>query len=237
VAQILALRSVSKRFGGLNAADNIDLTIETGELRCIIGPNGAGKSTLFKLIMGQLPVSSGEIFFRGENVTTLPMWQRARRGLSIKMQVPGVYPELSVHENLRIAAQLHVSRAEIDDVIDRWAKRIGLLEAAETPAEQLSHGQQQWLEIGMALSADPALLLLDEPTAGMGPEETRATGDLVKSINADGTTIVVIEHDMEFVRQVAQHVSVLHYGRVFAEGSVAEIERHQDVKRIYLGTV
>jgi branched-chain amino acid transport system ATP-binding protein len=153
------------------------------------------------------------------------------------MQVPGVYPELSVHENLRIAAQLHVSRAEIDDVIDRWAKRIGLLEAAETPAKQLSHGQQQWLEIGMALSADPALLLLDEPTAGMGPEETRATGDLVKSINADGTTIVVIEHDMEFVRQVAQHVSVLHYGRVFAEGSVAEIERHQDVKRIYLGTV
>jgi ABC-type uncharacterized transport system ATPase subunit len=237
VAQILALRSVSKRFGGLNAADNIDLTIESGELRCIIGPNGAGKSTLFKLIMGQLSVSSGEIFFRGENVTALPMWRRARRGLSIKMQVPGIYPELSVSENLRIAAQLHVARAEIDDVIDRWAKRIGLLEAAETPAEQLSHGQQQWLEIGMALSADPALLLLDEPTAGMGPEETRATGDLVKSINADGTTVVVIEHDMEFVRQVARHVSVLHYGRVFAEGTVAEIERHQDVKRIYLGTV
>lgn len=237
MAQILALRSLSKRFGGLNAADNIDLTIETGELRCIIGPNGAGKSTLFKLIMGQLSVSSGEIFFRGENVTALPMWRRARRGLSIKMQVPGIYPELSVSENLRIAAQLHVARAEIDDVIDRWAKRIGLLEAAETPAEQLSHGQQQWLEIGMALSADPALLLLDEPTAGMGPEETRATGDLVKSINADGTTVVVIEHDMEFVRQVARHVSVLHYGRVFAEGTVAEIERHQDVKRIYLGTV
>jgi branched-chain amino acid transport system ATP-binding protein len=237
MAQILALRSVSKRFGGLSAADNIDLTIEAGEIRCIIGPNGAGKSTLFKLIMGQLSVSSGEIFLRNDNVTALPMWQRARRGLSIKMQVPGIYPELSVDENLRIAAQLHVSRREIDDVIERWAKRIGLLEFAGTPAEQLSHGQQQWLEIGMALSADPAVLLLDEPTAGMGPEETRATGDLITSINADGTTVVVIEHDMEFVRQVARRVSVLHYGRVFAEGTVAEIERHQDVKRIYLGTV
>jgi branched-chain amino acid transport system ATP-binding protein len=237
VGHILSLRNVSKRFGGLRASDGIDLALNAGELRCIIGPNGAGKSTLFKLIMGQLAVSSGEIFFREENITALPMWRRARRGLSIKMQVPGIYPDLSARENLRIAAQLHVSRAALPEVIERWLTRIGLLDAGETPARFLSHGQQQWLEIGMALSAEPALLLLDEPTAGMGPEETRATGELVKSINADGTTVLVIEHDMEFVRQVAQRVTVLHYGRVFAEGSVAEIEQHEDVMRIYLGAV
>src|SRR3712207_2896715 len=232
---LLVLSNVSKRFGGLRAVTDLNLTVRRGELRCLIGPNGAGKSTVFKLIMGFEHPTTGTITFDNADIRRWPTWRRARRGLSIKMQIPGIYPELTVHDNMRVAAQYHVPTARMEDEIDRLLARVGLDRAGDAPAKDLSHGQQQWLEIGMALSANPKLLLLDEPTAGMGPGETEATAQLVESLNAQGMTILVIEHDMAFVRRVARRITVLHLGRLFAEGTIAEIEANDAVTDIYLG--
>ena len=232
---LLALEGVSKRFGGLMAVSDLRLVVHRGELRCLIGPNGAGKSTVFKLIMGFERPSSGRIMFDGAGIDSWPTWRRARQGLSIKMQIPGIYPELSVHDNMRVAAQYHVHRGQMEESIERLLSRVGLAEMSGELAQNLSHGQQQWLEIGMALSVNPKLLLLDEPTAGMGPGETEATARLVESLNTDGVTIMVIEHDMTFVRQIARKVTVMNLGRLFAEGTIAEIEANQGVTDIYLG--
>ena len=232
---LLVLEDVSKRFGGLRAVSDLDLTVRRGELRCLIGPNGAGKSTVFRLIMGFERPTTGTITFDGATIDRWPTWRRARQGLSIKMQIPGIYPELSVHDNMRVAAQYHISAGAMEEAIERLLARVGLAGLGAMMAKNLSHGQQQWLEIGMALSVDPKLLLLDEPTAGMGPAETEATARLIESLNADGVTIMVIEHDMTFVRQIARTVTVMHLGRVFAEGSIAEIEANQGVTDIYLG--
>jgi ABC-type uncharacterized transport system ATPase subunit len=151
------------------------------------------------------------------------------------MQIPGIYPELSVHDNMRVAAQYHVGGGQIEASIDRLLARVGLGGMSGVLAKNLSHGQQQWLEIGMALSVNPKLLLLDEPTAGMGPGETEATARLVESLNADGVTIMVIEHDMTFVRQIARKITVMNLGQLFAEGTITEIEANQAVTDIYLG--
>jgi branched-chain amino acid transport system ATP-binding protein len=232
---LLALKGVAKRFGGLRAVSDLDLAIGRGELRCLIGPNGAGKSTVFKLIVGFERPTTGTITFDGARIDAWPTWRRARQGLSIKMQIPGVYPELTVEDNMRVAAQHHVRGEQMEDAIARLLARGGLAGAGHMLAKNLSHGEQQWLEIGMALSVNPKLLLLDEPTAGMGPGETEATGRLIESLNADGVTILVIEHDMAFVRQIARTVTVLHLGRIFAEGTIAEIEANPAVTDIYLG--
>ncbi len=232
---MLVLRNVSKRFGGLRAVSDLDLSVERGELRCLIGPNGAGKSTVFRLIMGFERPTTGSITFDGVHIDPWPTWRRARQGLSIKMQIPGIYPELTVHDNMRVAAQYHVRPGQMEESIERLIARVGLAGMSSELAKNLSHGQQQWLEIGMALSVDPKLLLLDEPTAGMGPGETEATARLVESLNADGVTIMVIEHDMTFVRQIARKITVMNLGRVFAEGTIAEIEANQAVTDIYLG--
>lgn len=234
-APLLALHDVSKQFGGLKAVSDLSLTVERGELRCLIGPNGAGKSTVFKLIMGFERPTNGSIVFDGGRIDSWPTWRRARQGLSIKMQIPGVYSELTVHDNMRVAAQYHVRSGEMDEAIDRLLARVGLAGMKYELAKNLSHGEQQWLEIGMALSVNPKLLLLDEPTAGMGPGETEATARIVESLNADGVTIVVIEHDMTFVRRIARKITVMNLGRVYAEGSIAEIEANQGVTDIYLG--
>ena len=233
---LLALEGVSKRFGGLMAVSDLHLVVYRGELRCLIGPNGAGKSTVFKLIMGFERPSRGRITFDGASIDSWPTWRRARQGLSIKMQIPGIYPELSVHDNMRVAAQYHV-RGGADGGIDRSLalSRRACRDERRSLAKNLSHGQQQWLEIGMALSVNPKLLLLDEPTAGMGPGETEATARIIESLNADGVTIMVIEHDMTFVRQIARKVTVMNLGRLFAEGTIAEIEANQGVTDIYLG--
>jgi branched-chain amino acid transport system ATP-binding protein len=232
---LLVLDNVSKRYGGLRAVSDLSLAVERGELRCLIGPNGAGKSTVFKLIMGFDRPTAGTIRFEGAPISTWPTWRRARRGLSIKMQIPGIYPELSVADNMRVAAQYHVSSGAMHESIERLLARVGLLGMGAELARNLSHGQQQWLEIGMALSVNPKLLLLDEPTAGMGPGETEATAGIVESLHADGVTIMVIEHDMTFVRQIARKVTVMNLGRLFAEGTIAEIEANQSVTDIYLG--
>lgn len=232
---ILTLEGLSKSFGGVRAVDGLDLAIARGELRCLIGPNGAGKSTVFKLITGLERPTRGDIRFQGEAITGMKPWKRARAGLSIKMQIPSIYSELSVYENVRVAAQNHVPANEIDATIRRLLETVNLSAFSLEPARNLAHGQQQWLEIGMALSANPSLLLLDEPTAGMGPSETQETAALIQALNEQGITIIVIDHDMSFVRQIARKVSVLHLGRLFAEGTIEEIESNEDVISIYLG--
>ncbi len=235
-AALLEVRGLVKQFGGLRAIDGLDLTLGPGELRCVIGPNGAGKSTFFKLLLGLHKPTAGVIRYRGEDITTLEPFERARRGISIKFQVPGVYPHLTVRQNVRLGVQRHVA-AGLDAEIDRLLAEATLAGLSDVRAGHLSHGQQQWLEIAMALGSRPALLLLDEPTAGMSPEETARTADIVRALNAKGMAVMVIEHDMAFVRQIARTVTVLHYGRVFDEGSLSRIESNADVVRIYLGKV
>jgi ABC-type uncharacterized transport system ATPase subunit len=234
---MLELQNIAKHFGGLKAVDEVNMNIQKGELHCLIGPNGAGKSTIFKLIMGLYTPTNGKIWFKDHEITNLNTWKRARLGLSIKMQIPGVYAELSLRDNLRIAAQNYVSKHELQSEMDRLLNLVGIDNLGNPLVKNLSHGQQQWLEIAMALASKPDLLLLDEPVAGMGPEETEFTARIVKSLNDQGLTILFIDHDMDFVRQIAQKVTVLHYGKLFAEGTISEIESNKDVIQIYLGNV
>jgi ABC-type uncharacterized transport system ATPase subunit len=234
---ILVLKDLVMQFGGLTAVDGVNMRICRGELRCLIGPNGAGKSTVFKLIMGLYAPTKGSIWFKGKEITHLNTWTRSRNGLSIKMQIPGVYGELSLRDNLRIAIQNHVKNSEIEEEIDRLIQLVGIENLGNPQVNNISHGQQQWLEIAMALASKPDLLLLDEPAAGMGPEETEFTANLVRSLNKKGLTILFIDHDMEFVRLIAEKVTVLHYGKPFAEGNMSEIESNEDVIKIYLGNI
>jgi branched-chain amino acid transport system ATP-binding protein len=232
---ILETHSLNKHFGGLNAIDGVDFAVDEGELRCLIGPNGAGKSTLFKLILGTYAPSGGRISFKGTDITRTLPFRRIAQGISIKFQVPGIFRDLPVEQNLLIALQQRVSGAQRAAEVERLLELLNLQNARHQRAGELSHGQQQWLEIGMAIAIAPSLLLLDEPTAGMSPEETFKTGELVKQLNQQGMAIVVIEHDMTFVRQIARKVTVLHFGKVFFEGLLEEVVNNEDVVRIYLG--
>jgi len=232
---LVDVQGVSKRFGGLTAVSDVDLTVNAGEIHCLIGPNGAGKSTLFKLIVGLYPPSKGSIFFDAVDITDERPYARVQRGMSIKMQAPSVFKELPVRQNVQIALQGRFSGTERDAEEDRLLTLLNLAQDSGKLAGALSHGQQQWLEIGMALALRPQLLLLDEPTAGMSPEETFKTGELIKSVNAEGMTVLVVEHDMAFVRQVAQRVTVLHLGKIFARGSLEAILQDEKVAEIYLG--
>jgi branched-chain amino acid transport system ATP-binding protein len=232
---ILETRALDKRFGGLHVTADVNLVLEAGEIHCLIGPNGAGKSTLFRLILGEHSPSAGRILFAGEDITALKPYARIRRGMSVKFQVPGIFKALSVRQNLEIAMQHAHPAAALDGEIDGLLEFLMLTKEARQLAGNLSHGQKQWLEIGMAISLKPRLLLLDEPTAGMSPEETHATGEMVKSLNAGGMTVLAVEHDMTFVRQVAQRVTVLHLGRVFAQGTIDQIVADERIAAIYLG--
>jgi ABC-type uncharacterized transport system ATPase subunit len=232
---LLETRKLNKRFGGLQVTADIDFTLEPGELHCLIGPNGAGKSTLFRLILGEYAPTSGTILYGGQDITRLQPHDRIRRGISVKFQVPGIFSALSVSQNLEIALQHHLEGHGLRGEIKRLLDFLNLSADAAQLAGNLSHGQKQWLEIGMAVSLRPKLLLLDEPTAGMSPEETRATGEMVKALNAEGMTVLAVEHDMEFVRQVATQVTVLHFGRIFAQSDIATIIADERVAEIYLG--
>jgi branched-chain amino acid transport system ATP-binding protein len=233
---LLETRGLNKRFGGLHVTSNVDFALQPGELHCLIGPNGAGKSTFFRLILGEHEPDSGAVLYNGEDITSLRPFARIRRGMSVKFQVPGIFKALSTRQNLETALQHHVNGGSLDEEIERLLAFLKLEEAAKTPAGNLSHGQKQWLEIGMAISLKPQLLLLDEPTAGMSPDETHATGEMVKRLNAEGMTVLAIEHDMAFVRQVARKVTVLHFGKIFAQGSMDEIVADERVAEIYLGS-
>jgi urea ABC transporter ATP-binding protein UrtD len=238
---LLEAQGLTCRFGGLMALDGVDLTVRTGELLAIIGPNGAGKSTLFNVITGQISPTSGRLKFRGKDVTGLASHRLAREGIGRKFQVPTVFGSLSVRRNLAVAAHGRSSArrliwrpARVREKVERLLQFLRLSARADNAAATLSHGEKQWLEIGMVLSNDPELMLLDEPTAGMTTRETRQTEALLKEL-ATGHTVVVIEHDIRFIREVAQRVIVLHRGRVLAEGTIADIERNEIVRDVYLG--
>ena len=232
---LVEVKGVSKRFGGLMAVSDVDLTVNAGDVHCLIGPNGAGKSTLFKLLVGLYPPTNGSILFDTVDITAERPCERVRRGMSMKMQAPSVFKELPVLQNIQIALQERFSGAERAIEEDRLLTLLNLASERGKLAGTLSHGQQQWLEIGMALALQPQLVLLDEPTAGMSPEETFRTGELIKSFNAEGMTVLVVEHDMAFVRQIAQRVTVLHLGKIFARGDLDTIIQDERVAEIYLG--
>lgn len=232
---IIRTEGLTKQFGGLTAVDDVTYQMPYGEINCLIGPNGAGKSTFFKMLAGQLRPTDGRIIFKDEDITELEPHERARRGLSIKFQDVNVYPELSVRENLRIPVQRYEQDEDIAGAIDELLALIDLEEQAASEVGQLSHGQQQWLEIAIATAIEPELLLLDEPTAGMSIEETKNTGELIQSLATQGMSVIVVEHDITFVEQIAERVTVLHNGAIFAEGTVDEIKANKDVQKIYLG--
>jgi branched-chain amino acid transport system ATP-binding protein len=235
MSALLQVEGVSKSFGGFFAVSDVDLAVEEGEIHCLIGPNGAGKSTLFKLIVGTYAPTRGHIRFRGRDVTQARPFARVQLGMSIKMQAPSVFKALPVRQNLHIALQHHAAPDYLEREEERLLDLLGLSPDAYRPAGELSHGQQQWLEIGMAVALKPTLLLLDEPTAGLSPDETFRTGELVQRLSAGGMTVLAVEHDMAFVRQIATTVTVLHLGQTFARGSIDEIVADLRVAEIYLG--
>ncbi|PSJ56338.1 ABC transporter ATP-binding protein [Kumtagia ephedrae] len=232
---LLQTQNLNKHFGGLHVTADVSFSLQPGKIHCLIGPNGAGKSTFFKLLLGQYQPSAGTIAFDGEDITRLKPFQRINRGISVKFQVPGIFAALSAQQNLQIALQHRLGPADLDAEVERLLRFLQLEQVADQQAGNLSHGLKQWLEIGMAISLKPKLLLLDEPTAGMSPEETFMTGEIVRQLNAEGMTVLAVEHDMAFVRQVADRVSVLHFGRIFAEGTIDEIVADERVAAIYLG--
>jgi branched-chain amino acid transport system ATP-binding protein len=233
---LLSVKDLARSYGGVRAADGISLTVRKGEIRCIIGPNGAGKSTLFKMLVGEVRPDEGSIQFDGSDITHLAPHRRALRGIGIKHQNISVYGSLTIRHNFYLPLRHARGVSDIEAAMRSILARIRLSGWEDRLAGELSHGQRQWLAIGMALAMRPRLLLLDEPTAGMGPEETKATSALIREVMTEGMTALVVEHDMAFVRQLQAPVTVMHYGKVFAEGSLDEIEAHADVRRIYLGS-
>ena len=236
MTEILRVQGLRKAFGGVVVANGIDFSLSAGTMHCLIGPNGAGKSSFFRLLLGEHAPDAGTITFDGSDITGLRSFQRIRRGISVKFQVPGIFKALSVRQNLEVAFQDHLHGQSLGATIREMLEFTDLRGNEMTPAGILSHGQQQWLEIAMAVGVEPKLLLLDEPTAGMSPDETRKTGEMLHDLNGRGITILAVEHDMAFVEQIAQRVTVLHFGSIFAEGTIAEIIDHPGVQEIYLGT-
>ncbi|MDR5821740.1 MULTISPECIES: ABC transporter ATP-binding protein [unclassified Caballeronia] len=230
---LLETRGLKKHFGGAHVINGIDFSIDAGEIRCVIGPNGAGKSTFFKLITGEHRPSEGSVMFLGEDMSHVLPHQRIRLGMSIKFQIPGVFPDLSVRQHLQLS--LHRARDDRPESLDDLLERFMLEQEEHVLARNLSHGKKQWLEIAMAVSLRPKLLFLDEPVAGMSVEETHATGELIKRLSAAGLTMMVVEHDMTFVKQIASRVTVLHGGSVLADGPLDEILARDDVAEVYLG--
>jgi branched-chain amino acid transport system ATP-binding protein len=244
---LLEIRGLGRAFGALNAVTDLTLEVPAGELRAVIGPNGAGKTTLFHLISGLLPATSGRVLFRGENVTGLSAPARCRRGISRTFQITSIFAELTTLENVRMAVQLKRGgnfrvlggRALIETTETRARESLaflGLGEREGEPAGTLPHGDQRLLEIAMALAQDPELLLLDEPTQGLSPEDTAATVAVIRQIARDRKlTIILVEHDMDVVFDLADRISVLHFGQLIAEGTPREIRANAEVQKAYLG--
>jgi len=233
-APLLQTRDLSMRFGGVHAVRNVNFTLAEGELRCLIGPNGAGKSTFFKMLTGQLEPSHGEVLFRGHDISRSQAHQIARLGIGIKTQVPSVFDGLSVRDNIHLSASRLYSGERVRRVVDEMLERIGLTHSAHRVVGQLAHGQRQWVELGLVLSADPELILLDEPAAGMTHEEVQKTAELVREINRT-KALIVVEHDMQFIRMIAKQVTVFNRGSILVEDAVENILRNPLVRDIYLG--
>jgi len=242
---LLEARGVTKIYGGLAALSGVDFAVEEKQLHGLIGPNGSGKSTLLKCIAGAERPSAGIIRFAGLEISLATPAERARVGLSLKFQLTSVMPALSVYDNVLLALQARTSlaglvfsrtRGLLHDRVVGLLETFRLVDHADTPAAILSHGQQQWLEIAMALAREPRLLLLDEPTAGMSLEERRATGELLLSLKPS-CAVVIVEHDLDFIREICDVLTVLDQGRLLDSGTVEQIQRSRKVQEVYLTRV
>ncbi|MDL5039391.1 ABC transporter ATP-binding protein [Comamonas sp. Y6] len=241
---IIETRSVCKNFGGFKALTDVSVKIRPGVLTSIIGPNGAGKSTYFNLLSGAFSPSSGQIFFMGRDITALKPHEFARVGIAKSFQITNLFPHFTALENVRIALQAHVSRyglwrprCDLEGLSERALDLlgvVGLRDRAARPARELAHGQQRALEIAVALAADPKILLMDEPTAGMSPEETKVMMDLIRKL-VEQRTVVLVEHKMKMVMGISERLIVLHHGELIAEGTPDDIRANDLVKRVYLG--
>lgn len=242
---ILQTENLTKRFGGITVANNINFAMPAGELRCLIGPNGAGKTTFFNLITGLIRPSRGYVYFMGKRISRLSSYKIARLGIGRSFQISNIYRSLSVAENVRIAVQrktetfnpfvscqaLHGVDNKVMEILDRFH----LTSKKDTKASQLSHGEQKRLEISITLACDPDLLLLDEPVAGLTTAETEEVVPLIKDICRQKVSILIIEHDMKFVKKIADTITVLHRGEILAEGTPDKIEKNEEVKKVYWG--
>jgi branched-chain amino acid transport system ATP-binding protein len=241
---ILRTEGLTRRFGGFTALNGVSVSFPRGKLASIIGPNGAGKSTFFNLISGSLAPSAGKIWFEGNEVSAVPQHRFARLGIAKSFQITNVFPALSVLENVRVAAQALVSRhdcwrgrARLTELMEQaraLLETVGLTRHATRTAKDLAHGEQRALEIAMALASKPRLLLLDEPTAGMSPEETRVVMDLIVRLSRE-RSVILVEHKMKLVMGISDRLLVLHHGEVLAEGTPDDIRANEDVRRVYLG--
>jgi branched-chain amino acid transport system ATP-binding protein len=244
-APVLRTVGMTVRFGGLAALNGVNFEVTPGEIRAIIGPNGAGKSTFFNCLTGVIRPTSGRVLFNGQDITGLPPNRISQQGIARSYQITNILPNASTLENVRIAAQsrrhawsMLTHHADFHDIIDKAhavLEAVGLGDKGDELAANLSHGEQRNLEIGIALATEPKLLCLDEPTAGMSAAETHDTMQLVRRIAKD-LTILIVEHDMQVVMELAHRITVLHYGEVLAEGTPAEIQQNPRVQEVYLKT-
>jgi branched-chain amino acid transport system ATP-binding protein len=244
---LLRLNNVSRHFGKLQAVQDVSFTMNEGELRAVIGPNGAGKTTFFNLITGFVPPTTGDIWFDDENIRDRTVVYRVRKGIVRTFQITEVFPDLTVYENVRVGVETAAGlngrprlrravRADVTARVDELLDVVGLAAKADRVVGELAHGDQRVVEIALALSMNPRLLLLDEPTAGMGDTETEHMVDLVRRLHSERKlSILFIEHDMSIVFGIAERITVLDQGRVLAEGSAAEISGNEQVRAAYLG--
>ena len=230
MAVILKTLSVTKKFGGFTAVEKVSLSVSQGEVRFIIGPNGAGKSTFFKLIIGYHNPDEGSIMYKDKNIEKLKLHERINLGMGVKFQAPSIFSELTVLQNLSLANN-QKNALNLNDLLNDFS----LEKEKNNLAGDLSHGKKQWLDIALSTISKPDLVFLDEPTAGLSVDETRVTGEIVKNLNKQGITFVVVGHDMDFVKQTATKVSVLHLGKMFIEGSVDKVLSDKGVNDVYLG--
>ena len=230
MAAILKTQSVTKKFGGFTAVEKVSLSVNQGEVRFIIGPNGAGKSTFFKLIIGYHNPDEGSIIYKDKNIEKLKLHERINLGMGVKFQAPSIFSELTVLQNLSLANN-EKNSLNLNDLLNDFS----LDKEKNNLAGDLSHGKKQWLDIALSTISKPDLVFLDEPTAGLSVDETRITGEIVKNLNKQGITFVVVGHDMDFVKQTATKVSVLHLGKMFIEGSVDKVLSDKGVNDVYLG--
>ncbi len=241
---ILETKAVSRQFGKFQALQNVSVAFHAGELTAIIGPNGAGKSTFFNVISGGIPASRGQVLFEGCDITSLASHDYARIGIAKSFQITNVFKQLEAHENVRVALQMRVSKfqilrarqsyAELAEAADQLLCRVGLQESRNKLAGDLAHGQQRSLEVAMALACEPKLLLMDEPTAGMSPQETRVMMELILQLSQE-RTVILVEHKMKMVMGLCKRLVVLHQGELLADGSPADIRSNAEVRRVYLG--
>jgi branched-chain amino acid transport system ATP-binding protein/urea transport system ATP-binding protein len=233
-APLIETRALSMHFGGVQAVRAVDFALAEGELRCLIGPNGAGKSTFFKLLTGQIKPTGGQVLFRGTDITGLEPHQIARLGIGIKTQVPSVFNGLTVRENLWIAAARHHRGKAATVAVAAQIERLSLGNFADQLVNRLAHGQRQWAELGIVLCGAPHVILLDEPAAGMTEDETVRTAALIREINRTHP-LIVVEHDMAFIRMIARRITVFDRGKILADGDVEQVFKDQAVRDVYLG--